>query len=156
MAKKARSTAANRRSIQPYFVETVLAVKKYKIGYEVRTISVQPAEKGANPFEIRTAFTAKGFYIGSPRWAYRLYRKYGIVPELASKKHNVCSIGYCAARKSWYGWSHRAMCEFKKGDRVFEEGFGTDKTPFVKHGKRVIQTNADAKLAATRFAKSVS
>jgi hypothetical protein len=69
--------------------------------------------------------------------------------------------GFLAAKiyeeeQKWYGWSHRAICGFGIGDRIFEEKYGNDNTPFVKHGRKKIKTLADAKLAASRFASSVS
>jgi hypothetical protein len=69
--------------------------------------------------------------------------------------HCVCSIGR-AGDGRWYGWSHRAMCSFGIGDRIFEEKYGNDSAPFIKHGHKSIKTEADARLAATRFAASVS
>ncbi len=56
----------------------------------------------------------------------------------------------------WYGWSHRAVCGFKIGDKIFETNFGNSATPFTKHGSKPIKTLKDAKVAATRFAKYVS
>ncbi len=86
----------------------------------------------------------------------RFISKHGIAPELRTGTSNTCSIGYSAKERRWYGWSHRAACGFRKGDRIFEERYGNDKTPFRKHGRRVVQTPADAKVAAQRFAASVS
>ncbi len=85
----------------------------------------------------------------------RYIAKHGIRAQKASSKHSVCSIGK-ADDGRWHGWSHRAVCSFGKGDRIFEEEYGNDGTPFVKHGRKTIKTDADAKLAAKRFARSVS
>ncbi len=81
----------------------------------------------------------------------------GIAPELASPNRNTCTIGR-DPDGVWYGWSHRAGVGFRKGDRIFNARWpkSTDKTPLREHGDRVIKTEADAKLAAIRFARSVS
>lgn len=55
-------------------------------------------------------------------------------PELRDLKSSVCSVGYSAPHNKWYGWSHRATCGFGIGDMIFDENFGADTTPFVKHG----------------------
>ena len=56
----------------------------------------------------------------------------------------------------WYGWSHRAICGFKIGDKIFEEDFGDNYTPFIKHGSKNIKTLQDAQLSAERFSKYVA
>lgn len=58
-----------------------------------------------------------GPYIGTSKWAYRLYKR-GIKPELISKKHNICSIGFNEKEQKWYGWSHRAIYGFCIGSKV--------------------------------------
>ncbi len=65
-------------------------------------------------------------------------------------------IGKSSKDGKWYGWSHRAICGFGMGDRIFDQNYGDDQTPFVKHGKRPIKNNDDAKEAAKRFASYVS
>lgn len=79
-----------------------------------------------------------------------------IYPELAARGHGTCSVGKSAKDGKWYGWSHRAMVGFGIGDRIFEESYGDDQTPFVKHGSKPITNDAEARLAACRFARSVS
>ncbi len=85
----------------------------------------------------------------------RCIEKHRIEAVKAQPGHSNCSIGK-GEKGSWHGWSHRAICGFKKGDKVFEERYGDDNTPFVKHGRKTIKTDADARLAAKRFARSVS
>ena len=85
----------------------------------------------------------------------RFLAKNGIDPEKASADHCTCSIGKGSDDK-WYGWSHRAICGFGKGDMIYQDGFGDEGTPYTKHGTKPIETDADAKLSAKRFAKSVS
>lgn len=74
-------------------------------------------------FLFRSAFSLEGGYIGDPRTSHRLWKRYGIVPELSDNKHNVCSIGYSARKRKWYGWSHRAIYGFRtrKQAQVFAE-----------------------------------
>lgn len=98
-----------------------------------------------------------GHYIGDAKMARFLCKKRGLRKvSKASPRHCVCSIGFNKQEQKWYGWSHRAICGFGIGDRIFEERFGNDQTPFIKHGKKTIKTIADAKLAAKSFAASVS
>jgi len=77
------------------------------------------------------------------------------------KKYNITirgknSTGLDEDKGIWYGWSHRAIVGFKIGDKIFDENFGDDKTPFTKHGSKTIKTLDDAKLSAERFSDYVS
>jgi len=77
------------------------------------------------------------------------------------KKYNITkrgkgSTGLDEEKGIWYGWSHRAIMGFKIGDKIFEEDFGDDHTPFKKHGSKTIKTLDDAKLSAERFSDYVS
>ncbi len=137
----------------------VLRVKKVWLDrsgcFEIRREVVD--DGGGNPLEWEMAYSIHGHYMGDVKMA-RALAKRRIVAELATPEHTVCSVGYSPRGKRWFGWSHRAIVGFKKGDRVFEERFpgATDKTPFRRHGRLVIETLADARLAAVRFANSVS
>lgn len=144
----------------PVFGEFVK--EEEKKGYVLRTFrssSEGPgyAKKGDKGIEMTQAYTPTGGYLGPEKEA-KMFVKRGIAPEVASKDHNVCSIGYCEKEDKWYGWSHRAICGFGVGDMIFKERFkgADDHTPFVKHGDKPIKTMADAKVAAKRFANSVS
>ena len=97
----------------------VLATRKYKVGYEVRTEKHMVGDD-EQEVVIKSAFTPSGDYLGDPRMARLLIVKKGIKPEKASPSHNVCSIGFCQAEQKWYGWSHRAIFGFGIGDRVKE------------------------------------
>jgi hypothetical protein len=81
-------------------------------GYYVATELVSIG-KGLDSTEMKSAYTDGGHYIGTPKNAYYFTVKRGIRPELASKDHSVCSIGYCDKEGKWYGWSHRAISGFK-------------------------------------------
>ena len=48
------------------------------------------------------------------------------------------------------------MCGFGIGDKIFETNYGDDNTPFIEHGSKTINDLSLAKIAAIRFAKSVS
>jgi hypothetical protein len=125
--------------------------RKYKAGYILKREIWR--HDGKN-LEITSAYNHKGDYIGNPRDAYFLCAKHGIKPELAPG-HTICTIGFSEKHKQWFGWSHRAITGFGIGDRVFEEKFGTDKTPFNQHGKIRIWVMSQAKIAAIRFAEYI-
>lgn len=108
------------------------------------------------PTEIVAAYSLKdGGYIGNAKMANFLAKR-GILPEKGYEDSEVCCIGFCEKEKKWYGWSHRAICGFGIGDRIFDERYGTDSTPFVKHGKKKVKTLDDAKKAAKAFAGYVA
>lgn len=146
----------------------VVNVLHYAVGYEVRTEVVDnleymgPAKTWWNRpgrfMVMRVAYTPVGHYIGDPRFARRLFKRGITIVEKADRDDNVCSIGFNLKTRRWFGWSHRAICSFGLGNRIFNERWkkATDNTPFVKHGDRVIETLAHAKLAAKRFARYVS
>ena len=102
------------------------------------------------------AYTENGKYVGDPKSARFFFEKKGLTQLDVSKTGKTCNIGFSEKEKKWYGWSHRAICGFGIGDKLFIENFGDDETPFVKHGKVTITTLAQAKVAARRFAASVS
>ena len=93
----------------------VLSVRRYKAGYEIRKELIDGSPYGSKDLEMKTAYTPSGDYIGNPKWAYRLCKKMGIVPEKISSTHNVCSIGFCEKEQKWYGYSHRAIFSFGIG-----------------------------------------
>lgn len=88
----------------------------------------------------------------------RIAKKFDLVPQKRHSSHSAYSIGFSKKNKKWYGWSHRAICGFGIGDKLFDEKMpgATDKTPFVKHGKITIKTLDQARQAAENFAASVS
>lgn len=101
-------------------IKKILKTVNHKIGYRVEHQLIDGAEYGCDDFESVSAFTTTGLYIGNSRWAYRLYRKWGIEPELKSPNSSVCSIGFCKKDQKWFGWSHRAIYGFGVGDVVKE------------------------------------
>jgi len=130
----------------------------YKVGYQVRYEELSGDEAGGGPaFVMRSAFTPDGAYIGSPKVARFLIKKNGVKPELANEGDNVCTIGFRSEDQKWYGWSHRAMCGFGLGDKLYEEDWpeGTEQTPFIRHGAVTIESLSQAREAAVNFADSV-
>lgn len=111
-------------------------------------------------YKVEALYSAKDLsYVGDYRYdkgLLEIFRKHGIKPEAIDSTQNVASIGFSENEKRWYGWSHRAMCGFGIGDKIFEENFGTDTTPFTKHGSRDIKTLDDARVSASNFATCVS
>ncbi len=135
----------------------VVGYRHYKAGYEVRHEFWDSQIDGCKELEMKEAYNPHGDWIGKPKFAKRLSDR-GIAPIKAHKRHCICSIGYCAEKRMWYGWSHRAICGFGIGDMVFNERMRgrTDHTPFKKHGTVKIESLEQAKKAAINFARSVS
>lgn len=137
--------------------------RTYKeFGYELRREIVDGSTYGGKDVAITSAYTDDGSYIGNSRMARFLCQKMQIAPKLRTKTSNTCSIGRGKDGK-WYGWSHRAICGFKVGDKLYDDNFGShlpgeerDNIPWVKHGRKTIRNLKEARLAACRFAESVS
>jgi len=138
----------------------IVSERIYRAGYVVRDeywrSEFADKPKGHAILMRRQAYTPGGDRIGSSRVAHSLVVKRGIAPEKADPAHCVCSIGYSSKDRKWYGWSHRAICGFGIGDRIFDPNYGHDKTPFVRHGRRKIKWLWQAKEAAKAFAADVS
>lgn len=133
-------------------VMEVTKVRRYKVGYEVRTEIIDGSEYSCEDVEMRSAYTTDGHYIGDPKIAHRLIVRMGIAPELSTKTNKVCSIGYCKKNRKWYGWSHRAIFGFGIGSTVKEGDCAAASLPvgFKAH-------NLDnCRQMAVAFAESVS
>ena len=143
-------------------IKELVSERKYRseagfILYVIRKEIVDDSDYGGSGHLVMSrAYTPKGEYIGTTKMARLICKKYGIVPELAKPEHSVCSIGFCPGDNKYYGWSHRAICGFAIGDKLFEEEFGDEHTPFVEHGNKTIETFDEAKQSAINFAESVS
>jgi hypothetical protein len=148
------ATFKKRLLLENIDVEKLLKVEErdcYDIKTEIWSI------RGNDKTEVLAAYNKAGKYIGEPKTAKMLTEKFGIKQiEPANPEGTVCCIGFNPDKETWYGWSHRAICGFGKGDMVYEENFGTDKTPFKKHGRVKIENMEQAKQAAIKFAESVS
>ena len=156
--------------------DRVLSVRKYKVGYEIRTETCS-LEEGGDEIVIQSAYTVpEGYYIGSSKWAHQLIVKRGIKPEprepacpgANDKRGRTCSIGFCEQEQKWYGWSHRAVCGFgiddvvKEGDCCASSGWTDEylaehpeKDQSLPVGFRA-KTLGDCKKMAIAFAESVS
>lgn len=108
------------------------------------------------PIQMHSGYSLDGHYIGDIATTRHLCEKYGIKPELKSPDSKVCSIGFSEKHNKWFGWSHRAISGFTIGNKLFEEKFGDDNTPYIEHGNKTIENIDEAKLAARRFAESVA
>lgn len=144
----------------PYKVIEVVRTTTYKKHNYVRRVELidQTDFGGTEPLEMILYYSLDtGHWIGSQNHAMFLCKKMKLREiQKAKKTHCVATIGYDKQQKKWFGWSHRAICGFKVGDKIFEQRFGNDKTLYHKHGKKPVKTLADAKLAAKRFARYVS
>lgn len=140
----------------------LISVQKFK-GYEVRTELYDGDTYGCEDFEVKSAYSDTGIYVGDPAMAKQLIVKLGIRPQLADHSHSVASIGFQKEEAKWYGWSHRAICGFGVGDRIFDQHYRgdlsekiRDRIPFIKHGDIKIITLDHAKLSAKNFGSYVS
>lgn len=122
----------------------------YRAGYVVRTERVTMGDDPA--VTMQSAYTPDGHYIGNPKDARFLIVTRGIRPQLRTPTSGVCSIGYNASERKWYGWSHRAICGFRVGSVVKKGSCCAEGLPI---GFRA-RTIADAKRMAEAFAESVS
>jgi hypothetical protein len=118
-------------------VKEVVRERKYKAGYVIRDEYWDDGSKVDNlTLMKKMAYTKEGDWIGDSKWAHMLYFKYGIKPEKNKADHCVCSIGFSAKDKKWYGWSHRAICGFGKGSKIKigMNGFEpSNRDEFIKH-----------------------
>lgn len=154
----------------------VLKVRKYKVGYEIRT-ELCTFGDDEDQVTLKSAYTVpEGFYIGSSKWAHRLIVQRGIKPEPRPPscqesndgRGRTCSIGFCEREQKWFGWSHRAFHGFGIGD-VVKEGdccasSGWTDEFLAEHPEEDLslpvgfqaKTLADCKRMAIAFAESVS
>ena len=137
-------------------------IAEFKIVAE--NVSMHKSEESVLMFSV---YAKDGGYIGTVESA-KFYFDKGIIPELSSPDHNVCSIGKSIIDGKWYGWSHRAIHGFsigdeaKEGDLVTESGLTEE---YLKeHPKEdkslpvgfIAKTDEDAKKMAVAFADSVA
>lgn len=142
---------------------TVLNERKYK-GLVVRDEIWD--HDGINPSEgvtmVGQYYNRENEWIGSSRMANYLLTL-GIYPQKSDPSHCVCSIGFSSKDNKWYGWSHRAICGFGIGDKLFDIHWTgghneteLEKMPYVQRGETVIENLEQAKQAAINFAEHVS
>jgi len=135
----------------------ILRTAVSKFGYEAREESVTISE-GEEPIVLVSIYSPKGDYIGDRDTVKMLISKYKIRHFEAHEgsTSRVVAMGYSPTAMRWYGWSHRAIAGFGIGDKIFQENFGDDKTPFIEHGEVTIETLEQAFQAAKAFAEYVS
>lgn len=141
----------------PFTVLEIVFQRKYaQYGFLYRREIVDNQAGGT--VELKNCYSLDtGQWIGNSKVANFLCRKKGLRQlQKTNPRHSVCSIGFSEDEQKWYGWSHRAICGFGIDDKLFEEKYGDEHTPFVEHGEKTIESLGDAKLAASRFASSVS
>jgi hypothetical protein len=122
----------------------------FTAGYQVKVELWRQSAKD-KPTRMRSAYNPSGDYIGDVRDARYLVVERGIMPELRTPDSNVCSIGYCAKDKKWYGWSHRALFGFGIGTKINKRSTISD-----EWAGKTISSLEEAKRAAAAFAESVS
>ena len=144
--------------VMPGIPRLVLSERNYKKwGYVIRHELWDDSEwSNDGGIFINQAYTFQGDHIGETKLAYYFCNKLGIAPELKHKHSQICTIGYSAKDKKYYGWSHRATFGFAIGDKIFEENFGKDDTLFKVHGRKTIKNKEDQRKAAVAFADYVS
>jgi len=77
-------------------------------------------------------------------------------------------LGFSEKLQKWFGWSHRAICGFGIGDKLFDKNWTSDGSKasfsntvddnleFTERGEVTIKTLDQAKQAAKNFSKYVS
>jgi len=108
-------------------------------------------------FSMTSVKTPNGSYIGNIGDAYAI-SDYKNLRNSNNKDDATTTInsGYDPTTQIAYGWSHRDICGFTIGDKIIEEYYGNENTPFNKHGSIEIKTYSQARESATNFAKYVS
>ena len=168
-AKKALALTGWRQIEGPgeFTFERVIATNRVHSAYVIQTVETTWYCEGWQYVRLDRALSTHGealgnvpILIGDTKDAEFLAVTKGLrqLQPRSGGPGKVCSIGFCPGDGKWYGWSHRAIYGFGGGDKIFDGHFpgATDNTPFVKHGDITIKTWEQAKLAASRFAESVS
>lgn len=139
-------------------VTKVVSERHYKAGYVLRNEYWDSGLDMDPTLMKKQAYNLNGDWIGDSKLAHKLIVKWGIMPEVYKKGEPLmpCTIGFCQKDQKWYGWSHRAICGFGIGDKLFEEGYGDEHTLFIEHGEKTIVKLNQARQSAIRFARSVS
>lgn len=135
-------------------VERTIRYKKY--GYIHRREVIDDSEYGGSgELEMINCYDINsGLYVGSNREANLLYRKTNIRDIQLYNGHY---IGFDYKENKWCGWSHRALCGFGIGDKLFDPSLEvSEDSPFIERGTITIETENQAKLAASRFSAFVA
>ncbi len=102
---------------------------------------------------------------------FKIFRELLIEQDFKEKygiKETKSGLGFSETKNKWYGWSHRAICGFGIGDKLFDKNWTpdgskpsfnnpvTDKLKFTERGAVTIKTLDQAKEAAENFSRYVS
>lgn len=134
----------------------ILSELVMKAGYVLRRELRESPCNGDAPFEMTSAYTPRGEYIGDPKTAYRLCVRRGIQPELARPDDFVCTIGFSRHDGKWYGWSHRAIYGFRIRSKCRKGTCQYTPRHLGGRGPWTAKTVADARQMAIDFARGVS
>lgn len=140
------------QQVTPYKVKEVIFQRQYPGYLYRREIIDDSAFGGDGNLEMVNCYSADtGYWMGNAEDARFLCKKHGLRQvQIAQPDHIVCSIGFNVLQQKWYGWSHRAICSFGIGDKLFNGwSRGAD-------DKELIATVEQAKQSAICFAASVS
>jgi len=136
-------------------------------GYEVRWLLYAAEEiyEGSPEMTLTIAYALDGGQIGELERAEYLITERGILPERREREgpSETANVGFCEREQKWYGWSHRAICSFGIGDRLFDDDWvspdlmrSTEAMPYTERGAKIIATLDEARRAASNFAVPVS
>lgn len=103
-----------------------------QVGYEADATTV-----------MTSIFNKQGDYAGAAEDMREIFDKHAIAPELKDEDSGVCCIGWSEREQRYYGWSHRAVHGYAKGDASFD-------------GSHFIEDRSDARRSACAFAEDVS
>ena len=123
-----------------------------------REVTKDPTPSDNETLEMVNCYSSyTGEWIGNAKNTLFICKKKGLRQvQKSDPSHCVCSIGYQPDEDKWYGWSHRAICGFGFGDRIYVERFGDGHDLVTQHGPDTITTMEQAKQAAINFGESVS
>lgn len=135
----------------------VVSIEK-RTGYEIRHEWAWADGQENEKVMLESAYTPTGDYIGDPKTAEYLIGELGIAPEYRLSTSACCTIGYSVVLEKWFGWSHRGICGFGIGDKLFEADCpnSNEQTPFIQHGTIEIDDLERAHQAAFNFAEYVN
>lgn len=123
------------------FVESTYTVPMVKRKLPPLVTSIEP--------EKRTFKNLPRYADGKPKVRFQDWLL--IKPQKRSPEHSVASFGKSDADGKWYGWSHRAVYGFKKGDVIKPGDSGND-----TEKEFTLTSDDNAREYAIKFAESVS
>ena len=111
--------------------------------YDVVAQEVQTGSKPGDTVTMISVLNKQGDYAGAAEDMRKFFDDHGIAPEMRNEDSSVCCIGWSENEQKYYGWSHRAVRGYAKGDKSFD-------------GSHIIEDKADARRSACAFAEDVS